>query len=260
MLTAITRAVSPSLANCELTWLPRQPIDIALAAAQHRAYERCLAELGARVISLPALPDLPDAVFVEDPALVLDEVAVITTMGCASRRGERESLAEALAPFLPLIRMREPAKLEGGDVMRIGKDLFVGLSDRTDRAGIEQLATELDPFGYRVTSMALHDCLHLKSACCYLGDNSILINQTWVDTEPLRRFRLIDVAPDEPAGANALRIADTVLLPSAYPNTAAVLRKAGFKVRTLDLSELLKAESGVTCSSMIFEAPRGAGC
>jgi dimethylargininase len=253
MLTAITRAVSPSLANCELTWLPRQEIDIALAIAQHREYEKCLAELGARVISLPALPELPDAVFVEDPALVLDEAAVITTMGCESRRGERESLAEALQPFRPLIRMREPARLEGGDVMRIGKDLFVGLSDRTDEAGVAQLADELTPFGYRVIPMALHDCLHLKSACCYIGDNCILINQAWVDTEPLRRLRLIDVAPDEPCGANALRVADTILMPSAYPATADVTRSSGFKVRMLDLSELLKAESGVTCSSLLFE-------
>jgi dimethylargininase len=197
---------------------------------------------------------MPDAVFVEDPALVLDEVAVIATMGCASRRGERDSLAEALAPFRPLIHMREPAKLEGGDVMRIGKDLFVGLSDRTDQAGVAQLGALLAPFGYRVVPMELHDCLHLKSACCYIGENSILINRAWVDTEPLRGFRLIDVAPEEPWGANALRVADTVLMPSAYPATAEVLRKNGFKVRGLDLSELLKAESGVTCSSLLFEA------
>src|SRR3954468_13437451 len=140
MLTAITRAVSRSLANCELTWLPRQEIDFGLAVEQHHAYERCLRELGARVISLPALPDMPDAVFVEGPALVLDEVAVIATMGCDSRRGERESLAKALAPFRPLIRMREPGILEGGDVMRIGRNLFVGLSARTDEAGAAQLA------------------------------------------------------------------------------------------------------------------------
>jgi len=142
-------------------------------------------------------------------------------------------------------------------VMRIGKELFIGLSDRTDQAGVDQLAAELEPFGYRVATMVLHDCLHLKSVCCYLGDNSILINQAWVDTEPLRPFRLIDVAPDEPAGANALRVADTILMASAYPNTAAVLRKAGCKVRALDLSELLKAESGVTCSSLIFESNVG---
>jgi dimethylargininase len=253
MLTAITRAVSSCLANCELTWMPRQEIDIALARAQHRAYELCLAELGACVISLPELPGMPDAVFVEDPALVLDEVAVITTMGCESRRGERESLAEALAPFRPLIRMHEPAKLEGGDVMRIGRDLFVGLSGRTDEAGVARLAAELEPFGYRVIPLELRDCLHLKSACCHIGDNCILINRAWVDTEPLRRFRLIDVAPDEPRGANALLVVDTVLLPSAYPATAELLRRACFEVRTLDLSELLKAESGVTCSSLLFE-------
>jgi dimethylargininase len=254
MLTAITRAVSPSLSDCELTWLPRQEIDLALAMAQHHGYERSLAELGVRVISLPALPDMPDAVFVEDPALVLDEVAVITTMGCESRRGERESLAAAIAPFRPLIRMREPAKLEGGDVMRIGRDLFVGLSARTDEAGVAQLADHVRPFGYRVIPMELRDCLHLKSACSYIGDGSILINRAWVDTRPLKGFRWIDVPPDEPWGANALRIADTVLMASAYPATAELLRHAGFRMRTLDLSELLKAESGVTCSSLVFEA------
>jgi len=233
--------------------LPRREIDLALAVGQHRDYERCLAELGARVISLPALPALPDAVFVEDPALVLDEVAVIATMGCESRRGERESVAEALGPFRPLIRMRAPAKLEGGDVMRIGRDLFVGVSARTDVAGVAQLAGIVGRFGYRVIPMELRDCLHLKSACCYVGDGCVLINQAWVDIEPLKSLRLIDVAPGEPWGANALRIADTVLMASAYPATAEVVRRARFRARTLDLSELLKAESGVTCSSLVFD-------
>jgi len=253
MPTAITRAVSPSLARCELTWLSREEIDIAKAIAQHREYERRLAELGARVVSLPALDDMPDAVFVEDPAIVLDEVAVIATMGCDSRRGERESLAEALSAFRPLIRMRDPAKLEGGDVMRIGKDLFAGLSARTDEAGISQLASLLEPYGYRVTPLELDDCLHLKSACCYVGDNTILINRAWVDTAGFDKFRLIDVAPEEPGAANALRIGDAVLMPQGFPATTGRLRAAGFEVRTVDLSELLKAESGVTCSSLIFE-------
>src|SRR5580698_8916323 len=148
MLTAITREVSASLASCELTWLEREPIDIEKAIAEHAAYERCLADLGVRVISLPALNSHPDAVFVEDPAIVLDEVAIITTMGCESRRGERPSLAAALSQFRPLIHMRDPAKLEGGDVMRAGRKLFAGLSDRTDSAGVAQLRAELLPFGY----------------------------------------------------------------------------------------------------------------
>jgi dimethylargininase len=166
VLTAITRAVSSSLASCELSWLPREPIDIAKAIAEHHAYERCLAGLGARVISLPALDTHPDAVFVEDPAMVLDEVAVITTMGVESRRGERETLAAAIAPFRPLIYMRDPAKLEGGDVMRVGRHLFAGLSARTNEAGVAQLAAELARFGYEVHAVELRDCLHLKSACC----------------------------------------------------------------------------------------------
>src|SRR6185312_9672399 len=139
MLIAITREVSASLAQCELTWLDRQPMDIEKARAEHHAYEQCLRDLGVRVISLPALDEHPDAVFVEDPAIVLDEVAVITTMGAESRRGERETLAAAISAFRPLIRMRDPAKLEGGDVMRVGRRLFAGLSARTDAAGVEQL-------------------------------------------------------------------------------------------------------------------------
>jgi dimethylargininase len=254
MLTAITRQVSPALAECELTWLDRAPIDISVATAQHRAYERCLEELGARVISLPAPPNLPDAVFVEDPAIVLDEIAVITSMGCESRRGERDSLALEILPFRPLIWMRLPATLEGGDVMRIGRDLFVGVSGRTNRAGMDQLTEDLREFGYNVVQMELRNCLHLKSACCYIGDETGLINRSWVNAEPLKGLRLVDVPPEEPAGANALRVVDTVLLPSAYPATAHKVRGAGFQVRALHLSELLKAESGVTCSSLLFNA------
>src|SRR5271168_1469612 len=123
MLTALTRAVSPTFESCELTWLPREPIDIRRAMEQHHQYERCLAGLGLRVISLPAEPDLPDATFVEDPLVVVDEVAIVTRMGAASRRNESESLAAAISAFRPLRRLREPATLEGGDVMRIGRDL-----------------------------------------------------------------------------------------------------------------------------------------
>jgi dimethylargininase len=255
MLTAITRAVSPSLGDCELTWLPREPIDIAKAVAQHDAYERALAELGARVVSLPELPGHPDAVFVEDPALVLDEVAVITAMGVASRRGERDSLAAVLADFRPVIRMRDPARLEGGDVMRIGRNLYVGLSARTNAEGVAQLADILAPFGYNVQLVAMRDCLHLKSACSFIGDGTVLLNRAWLDISALREYRLIDVAPVEPSGANALRVGDTVLMPDAFPGTATRLRESGFRVKALDLSELLKAESGVTCSSLFFESP-----
>jgi len=254
MLTAITREVSATLASCELTWLEREPIDIEKAVAEHHAYERCLAALGAHVITLPALDAHPDAVFVVDPAIVLDEVAVITTMGCESRRGERESLAAALAQFRPLIHMREPAKLEGGDVMRVGRHLFCGLSDRTDAAGVARLAADLQPFGYEVHSVELRDCLHLKSACCCIAPDTILINRAWADSAALSKYRLIDVAVTESGAANALNIGATIVMPNVFPQTAARLRRERFQVVELDMTELMKAESGVTCSSLIFNA------
>jgi dimethylargininase len=251
-LIAITRAVSRSLQDCELTWLSREPINIDKAIAEHHAYERCLESLGARVISLPALEEHPDAVFVEDPAIVLDEVAVITTMGAPSRRGEQRSLAAALAEFRPLLFMRLPGKLEGGDVMRVGRDLYVGLSARTDQAGVDQLRELLKPFGYRVTALRLRDCLHLKSACCCIGENTVLINRDWVDAEPLAPYRLIDVAPEEPWAANALPISGTIVMADAFPLTIEQLRAAGFTLRPVNVTELMKAESGVTCSSLIL--------
>jgi dimethylargininase len=242
------------MGSCELTYLQRRPIDIAKAIEQHDAYKRCLASLGVQVIFLPAEPELPDAVFVEDPVVVVDEVAIIARTGAESRRKEADSLAQALAPFRPLRHMREPATLEGGDVLRVGSDVFVGLSPRTNEAGVSQLAAELQPFGYSVKPVKVRGALHFKTACSHLGDGTLLVNRAWIDAAPLSGYRLIDVAEDEPWAANALRIGDAVLLPAGFPRTEAILRRAGFRVRPLDLSELQKAEGSVTCMSVIFES------
>ncbi|MBZ5724332.1 MAG: dimethylargininase [Acidobacteriia bacterium] len=254
MLTAITRAVSPSLNRCELGYLPRQEIDIAKAAEQHQRYEDCLRALGASVVSLAAEPELPDAVFVEDPAVVVDELAVMARMGAASRRREAESLAQALATFRPLDWLREPATLEGGDVLRIGATLFVGLSARTNREGIRQLTAALAPLGYTVVPVEVRGCLHLKTACCYAGGETILANRAWFDTAPFGNFRIVDVAPEEPRAANVLAIGNTVVIAACFPATARALERLGRDVRTLDVSELMKAEAGLTCSSLLFEA------
>ena len=253
MLTALTRAVSPTMGSCELTYLPRQAISIAKAIEQHDRYQRCLADLGVRVISLPAEPAMPDAVFVEDPVVVVDEVAVIARTGAESRRQEAASLAEALSAFRPLRYLREPATLEGGDVLRIGRTIFVGLSPRTNQAGVSQLAAKLEPSGYRVRAVPVRDCLHLKTACSYAGQETLLVNRAWLETAPLDGWKLLDVAEDEPWAANALRIGETVLLPASFPHTEAILRRAGLRVYPLDLSELQKAEGSVTCMSVIFE-------
>jgi dimethylargininase len=253
MLLAITRAVSPAINQCEIGFIERQPIDLATANEQHRRYEALLAELGATVVSLPAEPDYPDSVFVEDPAVVLEEAAIMTRMGASSRRGELESLARALAAYRPLRWLREPATLEGGDVMRIGRTLYVGVSHRTNRAGIEQLADEVAPLGYSIEPVAVRGALHLKTACCPLGDGAILANREWLDIEPLAQFRIVDVAPGEGRAANVLAIGGSVIVPACFPGTADILARRGLRVRTLDVSELMKAEAGVTCSSLIFE-------
>src|SRR6266581_392028 len=252
MLTAITREVSATISDCELAFHARQPIDVAKAVAQHKAYQDCLAELGVRIVSLPAEPDLPDAVFVEDPAVVVDEVAVISIMGAPSRRPEAGSLADALSHYRPIKFLREPATLDGGDVLRVGRLVFAGLSQRTNREGIAQLRDVLRAFDYEVQPVEVRGCLHLKSACSYIGNDTLLINRSLIDAERLRGFELLDVPDEEPAAANALLIKDVVIIPASFPKTRALLEERGFRVRTIDLSELQKAEAGVTCGSLIF--------
>jgi dimethylargininase len=249
MLTAITRAVSPTIAACELTFREREAIDLALAREQHRAYETCLAELGVEVISLGAEPDFPDAVFVEDAAIVLDEIAVMTRPGAASRRGEAESLARVLERYRSLRWLRDPATLDGGDVMLAGKTLFVGVTARSNAAGFGQLAAAVELFGYRVRPVVVRGCLHLKSACSYIGD-AVLVHRPWVDAAALAGMRLVDV-PEE-CGANLLAVGETVLVPAAAPRTAELLRGMGRQVKLLDNSELMKAEGALTCCSLIF--------
>jgi dimethylargininase len=254
MLTAITREVSPSINRCELTFHLRRPIDVDKARAQHKAYQNCLAELGVCVISLPAEPDLPDAVFVEDAAVVTDEVAVISRMGAPSRRPEGPTLIDALSSYRPIKFLFEPATLDGGDVMRIGNSLFVGLSQRTNPEGVTQLNKSIGSSHYTVHPIEVRGCLHLKSACSYIGKNTILVNRSRIDADQLRGFQLIDVPDEEPAGANALLIHDVVIVPASFPKTRELLEDRGFRVRTIDLSELQKAEAGVTCTSLIFDS------
>jgi dimethylargininase len=253
MLTAITRAVSPTLDRCELTHLERQPIDLAKAIAEHHAYEACLRALGLCVISLPAEPEYPDAMFVEDPVVVVDEVAIIARMGAASRRGESQSLARELARFRPLRYMTAPATLDGGDVLRAGRTLYAGLSERTNAAGIQQLAEALGPHGYRVQPVEVWGCLHLKSGASWLGDDTVLIHRPWVDAEAFQGLRLVDVPQGEEWGSNVLLVGNTVVMAAGFPRTADLIADLGREVRLIDITELMKAESGVTCSSVIFE-------
>jgi dimethylargininase len=253
MWKAITRAVSPAMNRCELSYIDRVEIDIERARAQHNAYQDCLRAMGMEVTELPEQPELPDSVFVEDPAIVLDEVAVLTRPGAESRRPEGKSLAEALTRYRPVVRIIAPGTLEGGDVMRVGRTLYVGASARSNEEGRAQLAEVLRPYGYAVQSVAVRGCLHWKSGCTYLGEGIVLANRAWVDTEALAGLRIVETAPDEPWAANTLTLNGFALLPSCFPNTVPIIEALGWKTLTVDISELRKAEAGVTCSSLIFE-------
>jgi len=254
MLIAITREVSPAIARCALTHLERRPIDYELACAQHRAYVQCLNRLGCEVITLPAEPDLPDSVFVEDTAIVLDELAVITRPGHEMRRRETPSIEETLRPYRPIERIEAPATLDGGDVLIVGRTIYVGLSQRTSKAGAAALQRILAPHGYSIRGLPIDACLHLKSACTYVGRKTLLINRRWVDGEAFGGLDLLDVHEDEPDAANALLVQDTLIYPDAYPKTRRRIQGWGFALEAIDLSELAKAEGAVTCCSLIFRS------
>jgi dimethylargininase len=250
---AVTRGVSPAIARCELTFLDREPIDYARAVAQHSDYERVLEDLGLQVIRIDADEALPDCCFVEDIAIVLDEVAVLTRPGAPSRRGETPAVAAALAPYRRTVSLEFPARLDGGDVLVLGRRLFVGVSNRTDAAGREALAAAVRPFDYEVVPVQMDGCLHLKTAVTAAATGVLLVNPEWVDLAPFRGWDRIDVAPGEPSAANVVAVAGAVVAAAGFPRTEERLRARGLDVHTVDVSEFQKAEGGVTCKSLLFD-------
>lgn len=255
---AIVRRPARSLAqSCELTHLERAPIAFDTLERQHRAYRDALASAGARVFVLEALEAFPDSVFVEDAAVVLDEVAILTRPGAASRRTEPAHIAPTLAAFRRIDTLGAPGALEGGDVLRIGRTLYVGLTTRTNAAGIEQLAALLQPHDYRVVPVRVQGSLHLKTACTALDAETLLLNPAWVDVGPFDGFARIEVADDEPFAANVLPVGDARLVNAAFPRTQerveAFCARVGLRAIAIDISEFGKAEAGLTCMSLVFD-------
>ncbi len=257
-MLAVFRDLSPSIVHCELSHLAREPIDLKRATAQHLRYVSTLHALGCAVEYLPAEPDLPDAVFVEDTAVVLDEIAVITRPGAESRRRETLTTAVFLAQHRPLHHIEAPGTLDGGDVLRVGRVLFVGQTARSNQEGIRQLAVAAGRAGYDVRPVPVSGCLHLKSAVTALPGGFLLINPDWVNPaavapagSPLDA-RLIPVDPTEPFAANALPIGQTIVHAEEYPKTAGRLVSHGLRVEPIPAGELAKAEGGVTCCSLLI--------
>jgi len=242
---AITRELSPEIARCELSYIERQPIDFRRAQHQHEEYERRLMMHGCTIVHAAATPDMPDGVFVEDAAVVLDDVAIITRPGAESRRGETESVAAALKRFRKLKRVEAPGTLDGGDVLAINGKLHIGISQRTNEEAVEQLGAN---------AIRFQGCLHLKSAVTQIAARTLLLNPEWVDARQFPGFEAIAVDPREPFAANALRLDDILIYSASYPLTLRRLQSRGFRVETLEVDELEKAEAGVTCCSLIFDA------
>lgn len=253
LLVAVTRRVSPSIADCELTHISRQAIDVSRAENQHRRYEMELLNAGCDIDRLPAEAALPDSVFVEDAAVVLDEVAVITRPGAVSRRGEVRSVAAILGAYRQLVYIEAPGTLDGGDVLTVGRRVFVGSGHRSNEDGIAQLRRLLKPHDYKVTAVQASNCLHLKSAVTWLGGETLLIDPNWADAEQFEGCECLEIDPAEPGAANALWVNDRLIYAAAYPRTRARLEKRDFNVRTIEMSEFSKAEGALTCCSLIFK-------
>lgn len=253
MRLAITRDVSPRFNECEITHIDRTPIDVQVAQSQHHDYVEAIKELGYAVLELPAAPDLPDSVFVEDTAVVLRHVALITKPGADSRKPETESITQALRPYRDLVSIESPGSLDGGDVLVLGKNIYVGLSTRSNMDAVHQMNQLLGKYGYQTQGVEMHDCLHLKTAVTRVDDKTLLINRKWVDVENFEGFNLIDVDESEPFAANCLPLGDSIIFPVAFPKTGAELTSRGYKIKPVIVDELAKAEGAVTCCSLIVE-------
>jgi dimethylargininase len=252
-LIAITRSVSQSIDRCELTTIDRIPIDLKRAIAQHQKYEETLYSLGVKVVSLPEEPHLPDAVFVEDAAIVLDECAIITRPGVDSRKPETESIARALSLYRTLHTIHAPGTLDGGDVLVVDKRIWVGLTSRSNQSAIDQMQAFLEPHGYIVRGVPISGCLHLKSAVTQVKKDTLLINPAWIDQANFAEMKFIEVDSSEPCAANALLVGETVIYQPAYPKARLTLEAVGIHPILIDQSELAKAEGALTCCSLIFK-------
>lgn len=254
MLTAITRGVSEAMGNCELTFAARVRIDIDLAKQQHEQYQLVLSSMGCEIVTLATDAELADSVFIEDTVIVLDELAVLCRPGAQSRRPEVAAVEDVLQQYRKLASIQSPGTLDGGDLLRVGKVIYAGLSTRSNQSGIEQLQNITADYGYTVKTVATTKCLHLKSAVSEVAPGSLLINSGWVSSAEFGDYDLIEVDPQESDAANALRVGEKVIYPKSFPRTTKILESHGIEVTHVDLSELQKAEGAVTCCSLLFRS------
>jgi len=249
---AITRKPCESLTQGITTANLGTP-DYVLACEQYRAYVAALRKIGLQVDELPAENDYPDSVFVEDTALLSGDMAVLTRPGALSRRGETESMAVALAGHFDTIhRIEAPATLDAGDVMMVGDHFYIGLSERTNQAGADQLAQGLAAHGKTASSVEMRDMLHLKTGVSYLESGLLLACGEFIGHPMFSEFKVIEVAPHEAYAANSVWINGSVLVPAGNPQTEAAIQAEGLPTIALEMSEFRKLDGGLSCLSLRF--------
>ncbi|MGQ9585705.1 MAG: dimethylarginine dimethylaminohydrolase family protein [Anaerolineae bacterium] len=231
---------------------PPLPIDVDLARAQHEAYTQALRALGLEVWVLEPDERFPDGCFVQDLAVIYGSLAVVCRPGASSRQGEELAIAEALASHKQVVHIEAPGTLEGGDVLRVGQRLFVGLSRRTNRSGMAQLRRWVEPLGATVVPVPIEDGLHLMTGCAYVGKGMLLAAGSRAALPQFLGLDVIFVPPEEAYGANCLAIRDQVILPEGCPRVQRALEQRGFGVWTVPMSEFAKADGGVTCLSLLW--------
>ena len=249
-MIALTHLPSSCLDQCELTHVDRKPIDIELAIAQHAGYREALQAAGCLVRAVDFNRNYADAVFVEDAAVVLDEVILLGAMGVKSREPEVEGWRKLLVEFKTVVELPPGAKLEGGDVLRMGRDIIIGKSTRTNWIAIQAVSTIVKEFGYVVHPVPVVGCLHLKTACTALDEYTLLLNPEWLDSDLFPRKKVVIAA--DPWGANVVRLPDRILASSQHVATIEQLRRLGYTITSVDLSEFAKAEAGATCLSLLI--------
>lgn len=252
MLKAITRAVSRNITRCELTFKQRESLDYEKAVRQHASYCALLTRRGVEVLTLEAQDENPDCCFVADTAVVLGEVAIIASPGAPSRRGEVGAVEEILSTHREVVHVKPPATLDGGDVLVVGKRIFVGRSKRTNSYGIESLTYIARSLGYNVTPVSVMGSLHLTTACSALDEETMLLNPRWIDATAFARYQVLNVPDDEPWSASIMRVGPTVCVEADAPRTLELVSRHCREVQVLDISEFRKAEGSLPCLSILF--------
>ncbi len=248
---AIVRKAGPNFADGITTADLGRP-DYVLVLAQHAAYVATLQRLGLAVVELDPLPDHPDAHFVEDTAVIVPEVAVVANMGAPARQGEEQAMAPLLAQYRQLAAIELPGTFDGGDVLVVEKHCMIGISERTNKSGAQQLGETLAKYGYRWDAIPVGAGLHFKSSVNYVGKNTLLIDEAFVEYPAFAGYAKLVIEPDELYAANTLWINHHLLTPAGFPKTKAQLATLGLPIIELETSELRKMDGGLTCLSLRF--------